>query len=49
MVAQKRDEVLHEMTFKLPPDCGLRSTILTTEERAVDSTGPAVGQKRLYT
>lgn len=44
----QRDEVLHQMTFKLPPDCGLRCTILAAEECATESTTPAAGQKRPY-
>lgn len=44
----QRDEVLQQMTFKLPPDCGLRCTILAAEECATESTTPAAGQKRPY-
>lgn len=42
----EQDDVLHEMTFKLPPNCGLRSSVLSTDDVGADGAALVPGQKR---
>lgn len=46
LTARDRDQVLHELAFKLPPDSGLRGSLVSADDGDANATVFRAGQKR---